>query len=170
MKRLIKIAMIACVVLIALTAETCTGDSDTVQRVAQEKILAEGSAQTGMPAIVNFRERKLLKEILELRDQENISTYTYIVAEMTGQLVLLGKSIGYGIPYSTQYTNPMKPGYVSSNSYTIPQADPNGLFNPASSSGTWVMLVDPTTSKPRVVYIEPMVIVSPFPLTKDTPK
>ena len=39
-------------------------NSDEVQRKQQEIILSEGTAQTGMPAIKNFRERKLLKEII----------------------------------------------------------------------------------------------------------
>jgi hypothetical protein len=47
----------------------------------------------------------------------------------------------------------------------MPQADPNGLFSPASAEGTWLMLVDPKTGDPRVVYIEPRLVVSPIPLT-----
>lgn len=136
-------------------------DSDTKQRDQQEKILAEGTAQLGMPAIKNFREKRILKMIIELRDQEKLIMYTYIVAEMSGQLVYIGKSMGYPIPAATQYTNPQKVQYQS---FSIPQADPNGLFSPASAEGTWVMMIDPSTGDPKVVYIEPRVIVSPFPL------
>jgi len=135
-------------------------ESDTIQRVAQEKLLKEGTAQTGMPAIVNFRERKLLKMILELRDQEKLITYVYIV-DLNANLKFLGKAIGYPIPYSTQYSNPMKQLYQTG---TIPQADPNGIFSPSSAEGTWVMLLDPKDSTPHPVYIEPKVIASPFPL------
>jgi len=46
----------------------------------------------------------------------------------------------------------------------LPQADPNGLFMPTSSSATWLMMIDPETNKPRPVYIEPEIVVSPFPL------
>jgi len=93
-------------------------------------------------------------------------TYTYIVPEMTGKPVFLCNSIGYGIPAATQYTNPQKiaaaqhqTGYA-----VLPQADPNGLFSPASAEGTWVMCKDPNGDKVRPVYIEPRVIVSPFEL------
>jgi hypothetical protein len=55
-----------------------------------------------MPAIKNFRERRLLKSILEMRDQEGLTTFTYTYNEMTGQLVFFCDSIGYGIPYATQ--------------------------------------------------------------------
>ncbi len=148
-------------------------NSDQIQQAQQERILAEGTASVGMPAIKNFREKRLLKDIYELRDQANLSTYTYIVAEQTGKLVLIGKSIGYGIPAATQFTSPQKPGELyasgSKHSYwagfSLPQADPNGLFSPASAEGTWVMLVDPKDATHVVpVYIESRIIVSPFPL------
>ena len=140
--------------------------SDKVQQQQQEQILQESAAQTGMPAIKNFRERKLLKEIIELRDQDGLTTYTYIVAEMTGKLVFLGESIGYGIPYATQYTNPQKiADQQHQTGYAIlPQADPNGLFSPSSADGTWVMLKDPNGGKVRPVLVEPRCVVSSFRL------
>lgn len=142
--------------------------ADHAQTEAQEQLMSEAVAQTGVPAIKNFRERKLLKDILELRDQDGLTTYTYIVAEMTGKLVFLGESIGYGIPAATQYTSPMRPAHSGetheSGNLALPQADPNGLFSPASADGTWVMMLDPTTRQTRPVYIEPRIIVSPFKL------
>lgn len=138
--------------------------SDSVQRKQQETILAEGTAQTGMPSIKNFRERKLLKDIFELRDQTGLVTYTYLYNEMTGKLVFLCDSIGYGIPYATQYTAPEKPDIPEGTArIAVPQADPNGLFSPASAEGTWVMCKDPKGDSVRPVYIEPRIVVSPFP-------
>lgn len=46
----------------------------------------------------------------------------------------------------------------------LPQADPNGLFMPTSSSVTWLIMIDPKTNEPRPVYIEPEIVVGPFPL------
>lgn len=140
--------------------------SDERQSIEQERLLQEGSSQTGLPNIKNFRERKLLKDIIELRDQDGLNTYTYLFTEQTGKLVFLCNSVGYGIPASTQYTNPQKVEYSSTNGYAVlPQADPNGLFSPSSSEGTWVMCADPAqTGKTKPVYIEPRVIVSPFKL------
>ena len=149
--------------------------SDDIQRQAQEKILAEGTAQTGMPAIKNFRERKMLKDILELRDQDGFTTYTYTFSEITGKLGFFCDSIGYGIPYATQYTNPSKIADQGQNyGYAIlPQADPNGLFSPASAEGTWVLCKDPNPGGKDVkpVYVEPRVVVSPFmlPTASDVP-
>jgi len=151
-------------ILLSLLA-ACGGaeSSDTVQAAQQEAILAEGTSQVGMPAIKNFRERKLLKDIIELRDQTGVVTYTYIVAENTGKLIFLCDSIGYGIPAATQFTNPSKIAASFQAGYAIlPQADPNGLFSPSSAEGTWVMCADAASKTTRPVYIEPRVIVSPF--------
>ena len=167
MKRIIGIVFILALALVFFGCDY-QPKSDEIQRQQQEKLLQEATAETGMPAMTNFKERKLLKEIYELRDQESLPTYTYIVAEMTGKLIFIGNSIGYGIPYSTEYTNPQKLEYVSGHGYfTLPQADPNGLFSPGSAAGTWVMLVDKKTGKPHPVYIEPNVVVSPFPLSTE---
>lgn len=84
---------------------------------------------------------------------------------MTGKLIFLGESIGYGIPYATQYTNPQKIASSYQSGYAIlPQADPNGLFSPASADGTWVTLKDPNSGKARPVLVEPRCIVPPFKL------
>jgi hypothetical protein len=149
-------------------------DSDAKQRAEQERVLAEGTAQTGMPAIKNFRERKMLKDILELRDQEGIITYTYLVSEYDAKLVFFCDSLGYGIPYATQYTAPEKPmwdrGDRNGGNITLPQADPNGLFSPAAAEGTWIMCRDPGGKDTAVVYVEPRIVVSPFRLDAPPPK
>lgn len=149
--------------LAALGLAGCTGNSsDEVQRKQQERILAEGTSQTGMPAIINFRERKLVKMLLEVRDQENLNTYTYTYAEQSGKISFFCNSVGFGIPYATQYTNPQK--YVlNSSGAVLPQADPNGLFMPSSAEATWVMCKSPK-GEVKPVYVEPKVIVSPFKL------
>ncbi len=130
----------------------------------QEQLVSEANRQLGMPAITNFQERKLAKMIFELRDREDLVCYAYIVNHMTGKLVFLGKCIGYGLPYSTQYTNPQVIVAGNNCSIGLPQADPNGLFMPEGSSATWLMMIDPETNEPRPVYLEPEIIVSPFKL------
>lgn len=146
-------------------------DSDSKQQAMQEVLLKEGVAQTGMPAIRNFRERKLLKELYELRDQADLVTFTYLFAQHDGRLVFLCDSIGYGIPAATQYTSPQKLAEGWRNSgyalAAVAQADPNGLFSPASAEGTWVMCKDPSGTDVRPVYIEERIVVSPFRMTDD---
>lgn len=141
--------------------------ADARQAKETEVRLAEADRQIGMPDITRFTERKLAKDILELRDKE-ITTFCYIV-NLNGDLIFLGEAIGFGIPYSVQYTNPQTVSVVDGgeygalNPYTMPQADPNGLFMPDGLSATWIMLKGPD-GKPHPVYMEPNIIVSPFKL------
>lgn len=162
-------AVVFAFVMIGLTgcgrAES-TPPADVQQHHAQESIEAQGAQEVGMPTITRFSEKRQLKDIYELRDKM-IPTIVYIT-DMNGHMHKLCDSVGYGIPYATQYTNPSKPEYHSGESnggnIVLPQADPNTLFSPASADGTWVECVNPETHKPTPLYVEPRVIVSPFPL------
>lgn len=137
--------------------------SDASQAKQQERILKEGTAQVGMPAIKNFRERKLLKDIYELRDQTGLSTYAYMVATQTGQLVFLCDSVGYPINDATGFTNPEKVAQDNTQSFgTMPQAEPNGLFTPDNSNDHWVMCLNKATNKAVPVFVGTPIIVSPF--------
>jgi hypothetical protein len=137
--------------------------SAKIERRKQEELSLQAVQQVGMPSIVNFAEKRMMKDILEIRDQD-VATTTYIVG-MNGELHKLCNSVGYGLPYATQYTNPQAMQNDGVGHWSLlPQADPNGLYSPASAEGTWVHCVDPKSGKARVVYIEPRIIVSPIPL------
>jgi len=136
--------------------------SGQIERKKQEELTLQSVQQVGMPAIVNFAEKRMMKDILELRDQ-NVATTTYLVG-MNNNLTKICDSIGYGLPYTTQYTNPQKPVYEVHGNITLPQADPNGLYSPASADGTWVLCVDHKDGKAKPVFIEPRIIVSPMTL------
>lgn len=161
MKSILSVAAIG---ILGVTLVGCVEEnSDRKQSRRQELILKEATAQTGMPAIKNFRERKLMKQIIEMRDQDGLVTYTYTFSEMNGTPTFLCNSVGYGLPAAMQYTNPEK--YHSLSGGTLPQADPNGLFSPESAEGTWVLCSDPSgTAGTKPVYVEPRIIVSPFKL------
>ena len=153
-------------VLLFLSLVGCLGHdltSDEKMNKQQEQLSLQAINSVGLPGITKFAEKRMMKTILELRDQET-PTYTYIVG-MENQLKLLCHSIGFGLPYATQFTNPQKEIYTGAQHYIIlPQADPNGLFSPAAAEGTWVMCLNPDTKLATPLYIEPRVIVSPFPL------
>jgi hypothetical protein len=129
----------------------------------QEQLTLQGVQSVGLPSITNFAEKRLLKDLLELRDKSP-ATYTYLV-DMNNNYKFLCNSVGFGFPYATQFTNPSHVDADTQHGYAIlPQADPNGLYSPASAEGTWIFCVDPKTEKPTPMYIEPRVIVSTFPL------
>lgn len=160
-------------IIVTLSSADCENTernkADHDLQIKTDQAMAEANSQIGMPAIKNFQERKLAKMIFELRDQENLVCYAYIVNQYKGELVFIGKCIGYGLPYSVQYTNPEKSlgdgGYSGMSHTVLPQADPNGLFMPVGLSATWLMMVD-DKGNPHPVYLEPEIVVSPFPLHK----
>lgn len=164
-----------CLFILGCHADNIDNNADIRQAKETKARLLEADKQIGMPDITRFTERKLAKDILELRDKENLNTYCYIV-NLEGKLIFIGESIGYGLPYCVQYTNPQTvidaDGALGINTFQdnsriqiLPQADPNGLFMPDGLAATWVMLKGPD-GKPHPVYMEPEIIVSPFPLHK----
>ena len=168
--------MIGLITLIFTSCVEVTEPKPNADLEVQQKTelaMQEANRQSGMPAIINFQEKKNLKWIYELCDQENLICHAYLFNELKGEIgQYLGECIGYGIPYSTQYSNPERVAnfrgdygqYADDAVYTIAQPEPNGLFKPEGLSATWLIMIDPTTKKPRPIYIEPAIIVSPFKL------
>ncbi len=135
-------------------------DATDIQKEETKKLMTEAQNQIGMPNINHFSERKLLKKVLEKCDDPNLITYLYTV-NLEGKLVYQGRGIGFGVPYSVQYTNPQKiEDWTSGGGYAIlPQADPSGLFKPDGLSATWYLMVDEETGENYVEYFEPDIIV-----------
>jgi hypothetical protein len=154
--------------LLTLGADGCDnpnseGKANQVQREQTSEMTNEAHKKVGMPDIQNFTERRLLKRIMELRDQ-SFSTHSYIV-NREGDMRKLCESIGYGLPYGVQFVNPEKTvdGQWKGEYTTIPQADPNGLYSPPNVDATWVNCVT-TSGNQKPVYSEERVITSPVPL------
>lgn len=144
---------------------TISKTSTEIERERQEELSKQAIESVGLPNISNFYEKKTLKKILEMRDNPKLINYFYTKNEMTGKWVYEGKCIGFGISYTTQYTNPEKMGhldggeYGARNPYTLPQADPNGLYSVPNGTATWIMRV--TDNGDTIVdYIESEIRVS----------
>lgn len=153
-----------------VAAKSDVGSQETINN-QQEQILEESNRQLGMPEITNFFEKDMAKKIWELRDDPQLTTYAYFKS-MDGKFVYLGRCIGFGLPYTTQYTNPEKMDsvdggdYGARNPYTLPQADPNGLFSSETTNATWLMVVNEETNEPEIMYSEPEIIVTQSKLNK----
>lgn len=165
--------MRALTIALALMLAACSPSEDEAsrrERLATSQLTAAASTQVGMPAITRFTEKRNLKMLYEMRDDPKLATIAYIV-DLNGKLHKLCDAIGYGFPYATQYTNPMRDTFYqtaessgSSIHFQMPQPEPNGLFMPNSADGTWIMCLDQSTKDIKPVYVEPRVIVSPFQL------
>ena len=150
----------------AFLAEDCTGQTDEQVSKQTEQMMAEANKEAGMPNINNWNEKKLVRDLYELRDQADLLTYTYIV-NMNGDRIFLGRSIGYGIPASVQYSNPERMvhdwGTNGRSAAFTKQPEPNGLFMPDNLTATWVFLLN-ENGESEPVYVEPLIMVSPFKL------
>jgi len=160
MKKFItSLSLIIVAVLFMGADDSCGSSASRDQARATEKLALEANAQVGMPQITNFTEKRLLSRLYTLRDQDGLATFTYIV-DLQGKLHHLCNSIGYGMPFSAQYTTPE---IWATQGATLPVPEPNGLFPPTSTSATWVICAD-ATGDTRPVYVEPEIVVSPFEL------
>ena len=177
MRSLVTVMAVVVVMAVAFAFTACqVGEesADRIQTKQSETLFKEAQREIGLPNIKNFQQRKTLRDIFELADQENLICYAYLFNPYQGKLLYIGRCLGYGIPFSAQFTNPEKvvqgdkelgydlSGYVN---YPMlkPQADPNGLYMPTSSSATWVILLD-EDNNPRPIYVEPTLVVSPIPM------
>lgn len=159
MKKLKNIVLSMVVIVFSLVVFAgCDIEPGAEQKQAREtrQMLQELNNQIGMPNITEFYEKKMAKEIFELRDNSKLITYAYF-QNLDGKFVYLGQCIGFGLPYSVQYTNP-KVYHV--NGATLPQADPNGLYMPDGLSATWLMYINPETGDREIIYAEPNILVT----------
>ena len=155
-------------VVVTCLAPFCLGNSNQggcqntndVQTQQQEVILAQANDAVGMPAITNFAAKRLLKRTYELADKQ-VPTISYVF-DLQGRFHKFCDSLGYPVPYSTEYTSPDKEGHGQGT--VVAQADPDTLFHAPSSDGTWVLCRKPGTTEMWPVYVEPKVTASPFPL------
>ncbi|MFI5260819.1 MAG: hypothetical protein ACHQU0_03430 [Candidatus Paceibacteria bacterium] len=164
MKTRTLLATVATIGLLSGCLEDNSGSGK--EQKATMQLSAQAATVAGMPGVVNFTEKRQLKMIYELRDTAKLTTYTY-TTDLAGKLhsVCPGPSLGFPIPYATQYTAPKAPragyplypdGQTSSTTrfYDADQPEPNGLYMPTSAEGTWVICVDPNTKEPAPTYVE----------------
>lgn len=160
-KRIIVVgAIFAALCLGGAGCEWTTSEAREEEREYQEELMNQSNDAVGQPDITNFYEKKLAKEIFELRDDSDLICYAYTKCEGSGKYVYLGRCMGYGLPYSTQYTAPEAVVRWNGNDNVLPQADPNGLYMPDGMSATWLYLIDENTGDAQITYAEPEIIVS----------
>lgn len=146
-----------------------TPTSDAQMEEQMENLLQQSQRVVGMPSIVNFFERQMVRMLYEIRDDPEFRTFTYVMT-LNGDFIKICDSIGYGINSSIQFSNSEK--VVSAGNYrenglmTMPQMEPNGLSMPAGLAATYILCVnpDPNIEAIGAIYLEPDAIVSPWPL------
>jgi hypothetical protein len=128
----------------ALTAAMLlVGCDDSAARKESQKVMDQqsqyGIAQP-VPVFNWSLERHIVIELYKARNS-SVATYTYVRNQYTGKVLSSCKSIGFPISAATQLTAPEGLQYLGTGPgyRMLPQAEPNGVFPPSQSRGTWVL-------------------------------
>ncbi|PCI28007.1 hypothetical protein COB52_04205 [Candidatus Kaiserbacteria bacterium] len=163
--------LITSLALFGMLALSACGDSssDGKDKAAVELQQKHYSVAQPIPAFNWSLERDIVIQLYQARNEE-VATHT-VWRSNTGKVEGDCSSIGFGLPYDTSLTNPVKVGYTSANGGVgiVEQAEPNGIFASKNSSATWVMCViqngDLVSTVP--IYIESKVTVYPMTVEVD---
>lgn len=152
-------------VLVALSGCNIEKTQDSKDRAAANAQQSQYAKSQPVPKYNWSLERHL---VIELQNARNLKAATHSVwRSNTGLIEGDCASIGFGIPYDTSLTNPLKA--VGNRAYSltsIEQAEPNGIFISKNTSATWVMCSGDNGSI-EPIYIESKVTVYPYPLDVD---
>jgi hypothetical protein len=112
---------------------------------------AEGQAQQGVSQqlvqnqpIPGIRYSQMRQNLVEIEEAEakGVQTTTFMFGGFFSDPVQVCPSIGVPIPNTASLSNPDQPLYAGyHDSAVIAQMDPNGVYAPSSSSGTFVQCV-----------------------------
>jgi hypothetical protein len=112
-------------------------------------------------------------ELIEIYKAKNaaVSTYSVVYNQYKGIIEFQCASFGYPIPGGTELTNSMAfptgtDGTITYSAGPLPQAEPDGVYAPGTSAGTYIMCrVDDGTAYP--VYVEDNVLTFPYLMATD---
>lgn len=158
------IKTLSVLILIALVLSGCLSNANFAEQQQVEQQQNQYINAQPVPQFTWSLERHEMIEIYKARNNA-ISTYSVIYNQYKGIIEFECPSFGYPIPGGTELTNPeaVDRNYTSN---VLPQPEPNGLFSPGTSAGTYVMCRnDDGTAYP--VYIEDNVLTFPYPVKTD---
>ena len=157
-----KLLIIAGVLATTFLTACQSASQDAKDRKVADQQQSQYAKSQPVPNFNWSLERHLVIELLQVR---NAKAVTHSVWRSDRGLIEGDcPSIGFGIPYDTSLTNPLKvASRGSSGTPVTEQAEPNGIFISKNTSATWVMCAgDNGTIEP--IYIETKVTVYPYPV------
>jgi hypothetical protein len=153
---------------LALTLTACG------QKSQDSKDRAQASAQQSQYAksqpVPNYNWSLERHNVIELYNARNAKAATHSVwRSNTGMIEGDCPSIGFGIPYDTSLTNPLKKVGDHRGNTSIEQAEPNGIFASKNTAATWVLCAG-EYGNIEPVYVESKVTTYPYPVKIDYDK
>ena len=156
------------VVVLAVFLAACGQGNAAINKEANQTAnqLEQYSNAQPVPVFEWSLERHIVIEIYRARN-EAASTFSYVLNPYDNSIMFECASIGFPIPGGTQLTNPDQLTYRRQDGEviegTLPQMEPNGLYSPDTSAGTYISCVneDGTVSP---VFVEWYVWTFPYPM------
>jgi hypothetical protein len=130
----------------ALALAGCTGTpSAQKQENAQQQSVSQ-NVVNGQP-IPNVTYSQMRQNLIEIETAQakGVQTTSFFFQQGNPKPIRVCPSIGVPIPNTASLSNPeqmVSPYGSSGGTVTVPQMDPNGVYAPATSEGTYVVCVD----------------------------
>lgn len=139
-------------------------ERDAIHVERQQSQYAKGQP---IPTFDFSLERELVRELYRIRNQKAAthSVWRSDYGTVEGDC----SSYGYGIPYDTSLTNPLKSEWRKWKGIAaamVEQPEPNGVFASKNTNATWVLCLGASGSL-EPVYVETKVTVYPGPVKVD---
>lgn len=158
------IAAVPVILLTVGVATACSSSSSAQgnqkEKQQQNQITKNLENTQGLPDVFYSQERQNLIDI-ELAEVNDVRTTSFFTKDGNVDPVGQCPSIGFGIPDSASLSNPTQIQYSSppNNGGTfdpgvVDQMDPNGIYAPTASEGTFVICVNVRTGQAYIDRIE----------------
>lgn len=145
-----------------------TDSQETIDAKAVEKQQSQYSIGQPVPAFDWSLERHLVSELYKIRNRK-VATHAVWRSDR-GMVEGDCPSMGFGIPYDTSLTNPLRTtdedqtGYRTSGALAVvEQPEPNGIFASKNTSATWIMCIG-DSGEIEPIYVETKVTIYPGPV------
>lgn len=161
-----------CLVLFSALWLTACQDYKPSQEAKDKKQVQAQQSQYAAAQPVPMYDWSLERHLMiELYNMRNMKAVTHSVWRSDRGLIEGDcPSIGFGIPYDTSLTNPLKALWKSGSqgraSAVTEQAEPNGIFASKNTAATWVMCAG-KTGQIEPVYVETKVTAYPYSVKVD---
>lgn len=143
------LAAVAGTAVLAVSLAACNGSSNGQQQEnAQQR--ADTTSLEGSQPIPHYNWSQIRQTAIDAQDIAANGAQTTSFFFMMGDQdpIFFCPSIGMPVPNTAQLSNPEQViGTGNNNAVTTPQMDPDGIYAPSSSSGTYVICVNSSGAK-----------------------
>lgn len=140
------------VVAVALTATACTGKPNAQQAEQNAQTADTQSLEQSQPIPhYNYSQIRATAIDAETISADGTQTTSFFFQLGMQDPIFICPSLGEPVPNTAQLSNPEQiapiSGKYGGGATNLPQMDPNGIYAPSSSSGTYVICVNGSGAK-----------------------